>query len=83
MFRCTWSACFVWGVTPNLAHNPKVGGSNPPPQPTPLFGFNGLSQSQNWLGDSKPNFPAQISEILYAQFYARSVFPCPLTIYDR
>jgi hypothetical protein len=24
----------------------------------------------NWLGDSKPNFPAQISEILYAQFYA-------------
>jgi hypothetical protein len=27
----------------------------------------------NWLGDSKPNFPAQISEILYAQFYATPV----------
>jgi hypothetical protein len=27
----------------------------------------------NWLGDSEPNFPAQISEILYAQFYATPV----------
>jgi hypothetical protein len=27
----------------------------------------------NWLGDSKPNFPAQISEIVYAQFYATPV----------
>jgi hypothetical protein len=27
----------------------------------------------NWLGDSKPNFPAQISEILYAEFYATPV----------
>ena len=27
----------------------------------------------NWLGDSKPNFPAQISGILYAQFYATHV----------
>jgi hypothetical protein len=50
-----------------------------PPQPTPLFGFNGLSQSHNWLGDSKPNFPAEISGFLYAQFYASSVFPCRLT----
>src|ERR1035437_9028363 len=24
----------------------------------------------NWLGNSKPNFPAQFSRILYAQFYA-------------
>ena len=24
----------------------------------------------NWLGDSKPNFLAEISGILYAQFYA-------------
>src|ERR1035437_9691719 len=24
----------------------------------------------NWLGDSKPNFPAQFSRILYAHFYA-------------
>jgi hypothetical protein len=27
----------------------------------------------NWLGDSKPNFPAQISGFLYAQFYATPV----------
>jgi hypothetical protein len=32
-----------------------------------------LSQSHNWLGDSKPNFPAQISGFLYAQFYATPV----------
>jgi hypothetical protein len=44
-----------------------------PPQPNSLFGFNGLSQSHNWLGDSKSNFPAQISEILYAKFYASPV----------
>jgi hypothetical protein len=30
-----------------------------PPQPNLPFGFNGLSQSHNWLGDYKPNFPAQ------------------------
>src|ERR1700733_13781062 len=44
-----------------------------PPQPNLPFGFNGLSQSHNWLGDSKPNFPAQISGFLYAQFYATPV----------
>jgi len=27
----------------------------------------------NWLGDSKPNFPAEISGILYAQSYATGV----------
>jgi hypothetical protein len=27
----------------------------------------------NWLGDSEPNFPAQISGFLYAQFYATPV----------
>ena len=27
----------------------------------------------NWLGDSKPNFPAQISGFLYAQVYATPV----------
>ena len=27
------------------SHNPKVGGSNPPPQPNLPFAFNGLSQS--------------------------------------
>jgi hypothetical protein len=27
----------------------------------------------SWLGDSKPNFPAQISGFLYAQFYATHV----------
>jgi hypothetical protein len=27
----------------------------------------------NWLGDSEPNFPAQISGFLYAQFYATSM----------
>jgi hypothetical protein len=27
-----------------------------------------------WLGDSKPNFPAQISGILYAQFYANRIW---------
>ena len=27
----------------------------------------------NWLGDSEPNFPAQISGFLYAQFYATLV----------
>src|ERR1700733_4969662 len=41
-----------------------------PPQPNLSFGFNGLSQSHNWLGDSKPNFPAQVSGFLYAHFYA-------------
>jgi hypothetical protein len=28
----------------------------------------------NWLGDSKPNFPAQISGILYARFYANRIW---------
>ena len=27
----------------------------------------------NWLGDSKPNFPARISGFLYAEFYATPV----------
>jgi hypothetical protein len=27
----------------------------------------------NWLGDSKPKFPAKISEILYARFYANPI----------
>ena len=44
-----------------------------PPQPNLPFGFNGLSQSHNWLGDSKPNFPAQILGFLYAEFYATPV----------
>jgi hypothetical protein len=33
----------------------------------------GCANLTNWLGDSRPNFLARISEFLYAQSYASSV----------
>jgi hypothetical protein len=33
----------------------------------------GCANLMNWLGDSRPNFLARISEFLYAQSYASSV----------
>ena len=55
------------------AHNPKVGGSNPPPATKSTVWFQWVEPISNWLGDSKPNFPALILGFLYAKFYATPV----------
>jgi hypothetical protein len=36
----------------------------------------------NWLGDSKPKFPAKISEILYARFDAHPILGT-VSVYSR
>jgi hypothetical protein len=64
-FPAGWSS-----LVARWAHNPKVGGSNPPPATKPPVWFQWVEPLTNWLGDSKPKFPAEISRILYAQFYA-------------
>lgn len=43
-----------------------------PPQPTPPFDFNGLSRIQQWARCLYTLIPSQISEFVYAKFYAKT-----------